>query len=49
MAEREEEQAGRIGNPGWKDLAADWYPETLLKDGVPVQFSTKHKIPEDGG
>jgi len=20
-------------NPGWKDLAADWYPEGLLKDG----------------
>ena len=26
-------------NPGWKDLAADWYPEGLLKDGVPVKFS----------
>ena len=26
-------------NPGWKDLAADWYPEGLLKDGVPVDFS----------
>ena len=26
-------------NPEWKDLAADWYPETLLKDGAPVQFS----------
>jgi putative endonuclease len=25
-------------NPGWKDLAADWYPEGLLKDGVPVDF-----------
>jgi putative endonuclease len=36
-------------NPGWKDLAADWYPETLLKNGVPVQFSTKHKVPEDDG
>jgi putative endonuclease len=24
-------------NPEWKDLAADWYPETLLKDGLPVQ------------
>lgn len=26
-------------NPGWKDLAADWYPERLLKDGVPVDFT----------
>ena len=26
-------------NPGWKDLAADWYPEGLLKDGVLVDFS----------
>jgi hypothetical protein len=26
-------------NPGWKDLAADWYPERLLKDGVPIDFS----------
>jgi putative endonuclease len=26
-------------NPGWKDLAVDWYPEGLLKDGVPVDFS----------
>jgi hypothetical protein len=25
-------------NPDWKDLAADWYPEELLKDGVPVEF-----------
>ena len=25
-------------NPGWKDLAADWYPETLLRDGKPVAF-----------
>ena len=33
-------------NPGWKDLAADWYPERLLKDGVPVEFEeTKHKVP----
>jgi putative endonuclease len=24
-------------NPGWKDLAADWYPQTLLKDGLPVK------------
>jgi putative endonuclease len=23
-------------NPEWKDLAADWYPEKLLRDGVPV-------------
>ena len=21
-------------NPRWKDVAADWYPEGLLKDGV---------------
>ena len=26
-------------NPRWKDLAADWYPEGLLKDGVLVDFS----------
>src|SRR5262245_28375464 len=26
-------------NPGWKDLAAGWYPETLLKDGIPVEFN----------
>lgn len=26
-------------NPGWKDLAADWYPAGLLQDGVPVNFS----------
>ena len=25
-------------NPEWKDLAADWYPKTLLKDGVPVEI-----------
>jgi putative endonuclease len=25
-------------NPGWKDLAADWYPEGLMKDGVLVDF-----------
>jgi putative endonuclease len=25
-------------NPEWKDLAADWYPKQLLKDGVPVDF-----------
>src|SRR5260370_756722 len=23
-------------NPSWKDLAADWYPETLLFQGKPV-------------
>jgi putative endonuclease len=22
-------------NPEWKDLAADWYPDGLLKDGKP--------------
>jgi len=26
-------------NPGWKDLAANWYPERLLKDGVPIDFT----------
>jgi hypothetical protein len=26
-------------NPGWKDLAAAWYPKGLLKDGVPIDFS----------
>jgi putative endonuclease len=24
-------------NLGWRDLAADWYPDGLLKDGVPVE------------
>ena len=24
-------------NPEWKDLAKDWYPETFMKDGSPVQ------------
>ena len=28
-------------NPEWKDLAADWYPEHLMKDGVPVQLGEK--------
>jgi putative endonuclease len=33
-------------NLGWKDLAAGWYPDRLLKDGVPVEFGeTKHKVP----
>jgi putative endonuclease len=26
-------------NPAWKDLAADWYPQELLKDGIPIKFS----------
>ncbi len=26
-------------NPSWKDLAADWYPKGLMKDGVSVDFS----------
>lgn len=35
-------------NPSWKDLAADWYPKRLLKDGVPVDFSkVKQKVPQD--
>jgi putative endonuclease len=25
-------------NPHWKDIAADWYPEKLLKDGIQVNF-----------
>jgi putative endonuclease len=25
-------------NPDWKDLALDWYPEVLLKDGTPIEF-----------
>ena len=25
-------------NPEWRDLATDWYPQELLKDGVPVRF-----------
>lgn len=24
-------------NPEWKDLAADWYPDSLLYDGKPVK------------
>jgi putative endonuclease len=28
-----------LKNPGWKDLATDWYPEGLLKDGVQVDFT----------
>jgi len=35
------EQKNRLvesGNPDWKDLAADWYPQELLRDGVPVKF-----------
>jgi len=24
-------------NPTWKDLAADWYPETLVFQGKPVK------------
>jgi putative endonuclease len=36
-------------NPGWKDLAADWFPETLLKDGFPVNpRPPKHKVPRAG-
>jgi putative endonuclease len=26
-------------NPRWKDLAADWYPTGLMKNGVPINFS----------
>jgi putative endonuclease len=35
-------------NPSWKDLAADWYPEGLLKDGVPIDFNKakRHKVPQ---
>jgi putative endonuclease len=25
-------------NPEWKDLAVDWSPKELLKDGIPVKF-----------
>jgi putative endonuclease len=25
-------------NPSWKDLAANWYPKGLMKDGVPIDF-----------
>lgn len=32
-------------NPGWKDLAADWYPKTLLRDGKPVTFENEAQIP----
>lgn len=32
-------------NPGWKDLAADWYPETLLLNGKPVAFENQTQGP----
>jgi putative endonuclease len=33
-------------NPTWKDLAEDWFPETLLLQGKPVQCNeTEHKVP----
>ena len=33
-------------NPGWKDLAADWFPETLLFEGKAVRFDeSEHKVP----
>ncbi len=27
-----------IMNPAWKDLAANWYPKELLRDGIHVKF-----------
>jgi putative endonuclease len=32
-------------NPGWKDLAADWYPKKLLRDGKPVAFENEAQGP----
>lgn len=33
-------------NPGWDDLARDWFTETLLFDGKPVEFNeAKRKVP----
>jgi putative endonuclease len=36
-------------NPEWKDLAAGWFPETLLKDGLPVKeglvIKEERKVP----
>jgi putative endonuclease len=34
-------------NPGWKDLAADWFPEKLLLHGKAVRFDdpNEHKVP----
>jgi hypothetical protein len=33
-------------NPNWKDLAEDWYPNELLKDGIPIEScEPKHKVP----
>jgi putative endonuclease len=32
-------------NPGWKDLAMDWYPETLLRDGKPVTSENEAQGP----
>jgi|SRR5215510_215537 len=29
----------RSVNPEWKDLAADWYPQGLLKDGIPIELT----------
>ena len=28
-------------NPEWKDLAADWYPGGLMKNGVGVEFDNE--------
>jgi putative endonuclease len=32
-------------NPGWKDLAADWYPKALLRDGKLVSFENQAQGP----
>jgi putative endonuclease len=33
-------------NPGWKDLAADWFPESLMLHGKLVQFKeSERKVP----
>jgi putative endonuclease len=33
LAQRKEGQTRQIDDPGWKDLAADWYPKGLMKHG----------------
>ena len=42
---KKKEQLIESTNPEWKDLAADWYPKELMKDGVPIRLNEEHKIP----
>ena len=29
----------KLRNPSWRDLAANWYPKGLMKDGVLIDLS----------